>query len=70
MSMEEMELYDRIYCMCINHAMEIGRMPDILEITFFDYFKLSKIMKTALNNLGLQIILSPSPYVLKVGYYN
>ena len=69
MSLEEMELYDRIYCMCINNAMEKGRMPDELEISFYDYFKLSKIMKTALNNLGLEIVLAPSPYVLKVNYY-
>lgn len=70
MSMEEMELYDRIYCMCINNAMEKGRMPDELEMTFLNYFKLSKIMKTAINNLGLKIVLSSNPYVLKVNYYD
>ena len=66
MTFEEMKIYDRIYAMCINNAIEKGHMPKGLKITFDDYFSFTKIMRGAIRDLGLEIVLAFEPYVLKV----
>lgn len=68
MTFEEMKIYDKIYSMCVNKAMEKGKMPNALLITYYDYFGFSRIMQTAIKDLGLKVILSPKSYVLKVIY--
>ena len=52
--------------MCINSALEKGHMPKGLKITFDDYFSFTKIMRGAIRDLGLEIVLAFEPYVLKV----
>jgi hypothetical protein len=66
MTLEEMKIYDRIYAMYINSSMEKGYKPKALIITFEDYFNFTKIMKTAIQDLGLDVVLASQPYVLKI----
>ena len=66
MTFEEMKIYDKIYAMCINNALENGHIPKGLKITFDDYFGFTKVMREAIRDLGLEIVLAFEPYVLKV----